>query len=155
MKNVLFLIIVGITMSYGLTIKGVTLGSRGNKNINTTYGGIQVVVSPDTLNDGRTYSISIIPSKDGLHVSRIYNNELSGIIKGMENAYGINFNWYPEYTGSEDGSFHTEKNGITYTVIVDNNPYFDAPNEVSIWVVNTQLYDMYLAEKQRKVNADF
>jgi len=134
MKNVLFLIIVGITMSYGLTIKGVTLGSRGNKNINTTYG---------------------IPSKDGLHVSRIYNNELSGIIKGMENAYGINFNWYPEYTGSEDGSFNTEKNGITYTVIVDNNPYFDAPNEVSIWVVNTQLYDMYLAEKQRKVNADF
>ena len=157
MKN---LIIIAIALLIGLiaqtqTLKGYTLGKQltGKSELLTTVAGIDGIVYPQTLKDGRIYLIVFIPSDDGIHTARVYKNDIIKLVKGIEGKYHVKLIKKMEEYG--DGVDYYYTRDWSFFIDCDYNKFMDVPYELTFSMGDAELQKIKNREDQAEANSDF
>ena len=154
MKNWLFIVFLTTAVSFGVTVKGVTIGAKGREGvITTTFGGLNVELAILTLNDETVYGTYIVPTGSD---NRVYWHDVERVVKGMAENYGLSFKWKPDGLGDpEEGTYSAEKNEYLYVVVVSHNAYLDKEYQIKIGIMSNTLMERNQAEEQEEANSDF
>ncbi len=162
MRKVLVLLLMVAVSTMAVSLKGVELGSKltaqqianarwekdGRHGFRETLGGIEGLLITYVVGDGRIYSIGFSVS------SRIYSIDVERLKNGLEKKFGIVFVERPKKY-SDDYYLRATKDGVSYSMSVEYNRYYDAPYEVVFFMDDKALIDINDQEEQAKANEDF
>jgi hypothetical protein len=154
-KLLVAIMLVGaLSLQAQVSVKSFTLGQTSVKPLEkTTLGGISVGIVPFKLNDGRIYDIAIIPSDDGVKLSRVYQDDVDRLKYGFETHYKVKF-------------IKHEKNSTDYILkgvieeaviyfIVEENEYMDPPIKLTMFVTDPILNQVHEKEARDNAASDF
>lgn len=167
MKKVLATAMLITAATFGVDLKGFDIGSKLSNNSNynniiklndkvsifkTSVAGVGGIEYIGTTDSGYIYMVTFVPA-NGYDIERITESETYNIISGVENHYSVKLNNVP--TTKCDYKLVAKKDGYTYTVVIDQNPYLDPEYDVSFIIVNDSLFDINEKEETERNSNDF
>lgn len=167
MKKIILLMLMMIALSFGVDLKGFTLGAKitpsqkANAEVYkdntyiyiTTVGGVKGQLSVYTLNDGRIFMIGFFPSDGNGEDKCIYKREVINIKNGMEKKYNIKL----EYVTDDDNDYKFQYKGdeYSYVILVNKDQYEESKYDLALGITNNELYIQQDKERKQKAVNDF
>jgi hypothetical protein len=131
------LILKVLCLNSQVELKGVIIGEKNQIGwIETSIYGVKGVIASDTILDGRCYIINFFPSNDGKLVSRLYNSDVTSLIKGLENRYGISYTMSDASGDPDVFRYSAIKDGIEFFIYAESSQLVEPPIELSFFIRN-------------------
>ena len=145
----------GVELGKPITVEGAKHHPDIGSHFFTTIGGVEGTIIARTLNDGRVYSIIFVPTDEDLNIQRVHSVDVETIVAGIENKFGIKLRKKSKDNYSDDYNYLTTKDGVQFFIKVDVNKFMDAPNNMSLMIVDLELEKIADVENKSRTNKDF